>query len=81
MGLFNRKQSTDSTPADPGMSEKGRDYAIAKRHGDRKTANRLVREIGGDSHTDEQRAAFWNSADAYDAIPRAYSKPRRSHRR
>ncbi|WP_043264727.1 hypothetical protein [Streptomyces sp. CT34] len=76
MGLFNRKQSTDSTSADPGMTEKGRDYAIAKRHGDRKTANRLVREIGNGSHTDDERAAFWQGADAYDAIPPAYSKRR-----
>ncbi|MFJ9854300.1 hypothetical protein [Streptomyces sp. NPDC101150] len=28
MSLFNRK-GTDSTPADPAMTEKGREYAIA----------------------------------------------------
>ncbi|MFF4288302.1 hypothetical protein ACFY0R_23855 [Streptomyces sp. NPDC001633] len=81
MGLFNRNRSTNSAPADPAMTEKGREYAIAKRHGDRKTANRLVREIGGNSRTNEERAAFWKGADDYDAIPPAYSKPRRSRRR
>ncbi|GAA2694425.1 hypothetical protein [Streptomyces lunalinharesii] len=75
MGLFNRK-SNDTTPADPAMTEKGRQYAIAKRHGDRKTANRLVREIGGGSSTNEQQAAFWQGADDYDNVPPAYSKRR-----
>ncbi|GGX00587.1 hypothetical protein [Streptomyces noursei] len=75
MGLFNRKQN-DSTPADPAMTEKGREYAIAKRHGDRKTANRLIREIGSDSSTENERTAFWQGADNYDNIPPAYSKRR-----
>ncbi|MEU9500351.1 hypothetical protein [Streptomyces sp. NPDC048196] len=81
MGLFNRKQNTDTTPADPAMTEKGREYAIAKRHGDRKTANRLMRQIGSDTHTADEQAAFWKGAHEYDAIPPAYSKPRRTRRR
>ncbi|TJZ41441.1 hypothetical protein FCH28_37025 [Streptomyces piniterrae] len=73
MGFFSRKQeSTES--ADPTMTELGREYAIAKRHGDRKTANRLTREVGGNGRTDEERAAFWKGADDYDAIPPAHSK-------
>ncbi|WP_274914532.1 hypothetical protein [Streptomyces sp. WZ-12] len=75
MGLFNRK-SNDSAPADPAMTEKGREYAIAKRHGDRKTANRLIREIGDGSSTSEERTAFWQGADSYDNLPPAYSKRR-----
>ncbi|MGW7572474.1 hypothetical protein [Streptomyces sp. NPDC054765] len=78
MGMFSRKTSDSSD--DRAMTELGREYAIAKRHGDRKTANRLTRQIGGNGSTDEERVAFWKGADAYDEIPPAYSK-RRNHRR
>ncbi|MFH8567197.1 hypothetical protein [Streptomyces sp. NPDC017993] len=79
MGLFSRKND-DSSPSDPAMTELGREYAIAKRHGDRKTANRLTRQIGGNGSTDEERAAFWKGADAYDEIPPAHSKRRNPRR-
>ncbi|MGW1835851.1 hypothetical protein [Streptomyces sp. NPDC002067] len=75
MGLFSRKTNNDSSD-DPAMIELGREYAIAKRHGDRKTANRITREIGGNGRSDEERSAFWKGADAYDEIPPGYSKRR-----
>ncbi|MEW2218235.1 hypothetical protein AB0939_02805 [Streptomyces sp. NPDC006990] len=73
MGLFNRTKD-DTTPADPAMVELGRDYAIAKRHGDRKTVNRITHEIGHDALSDADRAAFHQGKDSYDAIPPAHSK-------
>lgn len=78
MGLFSRK--TNDSSDDPAMTELGREYAIAKRHGDRKTARRIDRQISKDT-SDADRAAFENGKDAYDAIPPAYSKPRRTRRR
>lgn len=78
MGLFNRKNNDSA--ADPAMTELGREYAIAKRHGDRKTTKRLMHHIGDDARTSDERIAFWKGADDYDDIPPAYSK-RRNRRR
>ncbi|MFH9226606.1 hypothetical protein [Streptomyces lydicus] len=80
MGLFNRKQSEKTTSADPAMTELGREYGIAKRHGDRKTVNRINRQLGNGNLSDADQAAFRQGKDAYDAIPPAYSK-RRNRRR
>jgi hypothetical protein len=72
----------DSAPApaadNSAMTEKGREYAIAKRHGDRKTAGRLMRELSEASP--EDMTAFAAGRDTYNAIPPAYSKPRRTRR-
>ncbi|MEV6720809.1 hypothetical protein AB0M94_07790 [Streptomyces xanthochromogenes] len=75
MGLVNRKQN-DSATADPGMAELGREYANARRHGDRKTMNKIRREI---TTSDKDLSSFADGMNAYDAIPPAYS--RRNRRR
>ncbi|MER7763499.1 hypothetical protein [Streptomyces sp. NPDC097619] len=77
MGLFRRK-TNDSAPADPQMTELGREYANARRHGDRKTMKKIQREI---ENSDADLTAFADGAGAYDAIPPGYSKPRRNRRR
>ncbi|NEC30262.1 hypothetical protein G3I20_27625 [Streptomyces sp. SID8111] len=78
MGLFSRKNN--DTPANPQMTELGREYAIAKRHGDRKTLGRIASQIGPSGLSDSDRTAFEQGRQAYDAIPPAYSK-RRNRRR
>ncbi|MFG3042485.1 hypothetical protein ACGFYZ_36860 [Streptomyces sp. NPDC048330] len=67
MGLFSRK--SNDTPANPQMAELGREYAIAKRHNDRKTAGRIARQLGTSDVSDSDRASFQQGRDAYDAIP------------
>ncbi|WOX23358.1 hypothetical protein [Streptomyces solicathayae] len=78
MGLFSRKNN--DTPSNPEMAELGREYAIAKRHGDRKSLGRINRQIGTAGMSDTDRASFESGRDSYDAIPPAYSK-RRNRRR
>ncbi len=68
MGIFNRKNN-DSTPANPEMTELGREYAIAKRHRDRKTITRINRQIGEAGMSDSDRASFEQGREAYDSIP------------
>ncbi|GAA3488573.1 hypothetical protein [Streptomyces cremeus] len=75
MGFFSRKQ--DPTPADPSAAELGREYAIAKRHGDRKKVNQIARELGNGT-TD--RDSFEAGRRAYDDIP-PINPPRRNRRR
>ncbi|MEU5716609.1 hypothetical protein AB0G71_12600 [Streptomyces sp. NPDC020403] len=78
MKFFNR--STNKSPApDPAMTELGREYAIAKRHGDRKTASRINRQLGSGALSTSDRDAFNQGKDAYDAIPPI--KPARRNRR
>ncbi|MZF85958.1 hypothetical protein [Streptomyces sp. SID5643] len=67
MGIFKRKNN--DTPSNPQMAELGREYAIAKRHRDRKTANRITRQIGESGMSDSDRASFQQGRDAYDSIP------------
>jgi hypothetical protein len=67
MGIFSRK--TNDTPSNPQMAELGREYAIAKRHGDRKTVGRINRQIGESGMSDSDRASFQQGRDAYDSIP------------
>ncbi|MEV4942222.1 hypothetical protein [Streptomyces zaomyceticus] len=76
MGLFNRKSK--DTPANPQMTELGREYAIAKRHGDRKAMGRITRQLGTTPVSDSDRASFEQGRDAYDAIPPI--KPTRNRR-
>ncbi|MET7364498.1 hypothetical protein ABZS61_01480 [Streptomyces sp. NPDC005566] len=77
MKFFTR--SNNSPAPDPTMTELGREYAIAKRHGDRKTASRINRQLGNTSLSDSDRDAFKQGKDAYDAIPPI--KPARRNRR
>ncbi|MFC5854508.1 hypothetical protein ACFPZI_22750 [Streptomyces chlorus] len=67
MGLFSRKNT--NAPANPEMTELGREYAIAKRHGDRKAVGRITRQIGTSGMSQDDRDAFEQGRRAYDAIP------------
>lgn len=67
MGLFSRK--SNDTPSNPQMAELGREYAIAKRHGDRKTVGRINRQIGESGMSDSDRASFEQGRESYDSIP------------
>jgi hypothetical protein len=78
MGLFSRK--ADTTPANPAMTELGREFAIAKRHGDRKAMRKISREFGTTAKGDSDVASFQQGQEAYNALPPAYST-RRSRRR
>lgn len=81
MGLFNRKKN-EPPAADPKLSELGRDYAIARRHRDRRAMNRIVREVERDyGLTDADWDSFREGQQTYDDIPPAYTKPRRGKRR
>ncbi|MFF4114632.1 hypothetical protein ACFY0P_14320 [Streptomyces sp. NPDC001714] len=67
MGLFSRKSQPE--PArDERMSELGRDYAIARRHNDRKAMNRIMREIGTDKDVTDL-SDFRAGQESYDSIP------------
>ncbi|MFJ7338663.1 hypothetical protein ACIQUU_36220 [Streptomyces sp. NPDC101116] len=67
MGIFSRK--SNDTPSNPQMAELGREYAIAKRHGDRKTVSRIYRQIGESGMSDSDRASFEQGREGYDSIP------------
>ncbi|GAB2575705.1 hypothetical protein GCM10027168_05830 [Streptomyces capparidis] len=83
MGLFRRNKDTgDQSSTDPQMAELGRDYAIARRHKDRRRMNQIIRQLErehGLSSTD------WNSFQQgekdYDAIPPAYPLRRTKRRK
>ncbi|MFI1681757.1 hypothetical protein [Streptomyces sp. NPDC020607] len=78
MNIFNRRNTDqNSAPANPEMTELGRDYAIARRHGDRRAMGRITRELGSRDTTDADLEAYRQGRDDYDSIPPAYSKPRR----
>ncbi|MEU7381583.1 hypothetical protein AB0A91_16580 [Streptomyces sp. NPDC042207] len=78
MGFFGRKKG--DAPANPEMVELGREYAIAKRHGDRRAVNRINRQIGTADMSDNDRASFEQGRQSYDAIPPVNPK-RRTRRR
>ncbi|MEV8404373.1 hypothetical protein AB0R12_00830 [Streptomyces niveus] len=67
MGLFSRSKSTE--PDNPAMAELGREFAIARRHGDRKTMRRIGREYTNTARSDSDAASFQHGQGAYDAIP------------
>ncbi|MER5207055.1 hypothetical protein [Streptomyces sp. NPDC002825] len=77
MGLFSRK-STDA-PSNPQMAELGREYAIARRHGDRKAMGRITRQLGTSGASASDMNSFEQGRDAYDAIPPI--KPTRNRRK
>jgi hypothetical protein len=79
MGLFNRK--SEPTPANPALAELGREFAIAKRHGDRKAMRQIARRASNEFRSESDAASFQQGQQAYDAIPPGYSTPRRSRRR
>ncbi|MDT6988475.1 hypothetical protein ACFSUJ_17265 [Streptomyces lusitanus] len=78
MGLFSRK--SNDTPANPQMAELGREFAIARRHGDRKTMRRIGREFTEIAQGDADAASFQQGQEAYDALP-PVNPPRRRNRR
>ncbi|MFI0225078.1 hypothetical protein [Streptomyces lydicus] len=67
MGIFSRRNN--DTPSNPEMAELGREYAIAKRHGDRKTVNRINRQVGTSGMSDSDRTSFQQGRESYDSIP------------
>jgi hypothetical protein len=79
MGLFSRK--SEPTSANPAMAELGREFANAKRHGDRKTMRKIAAQFERESRSDADAASFQHGKQAYEALPPAYSKPRRTRRR
>jgi hypothetical protein len=67
MPLFRRKSEPE--PArDEHMVELGRDYAIARRHNDRRAMNRIMREIGTDKDVTDL-SDFRVGQESYDSIP------------
>ncbi|MFE4328081.1 hypothetical protein ACFRQM_01175 [Streptomyces sp. NPDC056831] len=78
MGLFSRK--SDGAPSNPAMTELGREFAIARRHRDRKTMRRIGREYEATAIGETDAASFQRGQDAYDAIP-PIKASRRNRRR
>ncbi|MER8257955.1 hypothetical protein [Streptomyces albidoflavus] len=78
MGLF-RRDNNDS-PANPAMAELGREFAIARRHRDRRTMRRIGRQYDATATTDADAASFQHGQQTYDAIP-PIKRPRRNQRR
>lgn len=82
MGLFSRNKNQPPPSLDPKLSELGRDYAIARRHRDRRTMNRIVRQVEKEyGPAGADWTSFEEGQQAYDDIPPAYTKPRRGKRR
>ncbi|WP_046506429.1 hypothetical protein [Streptomyces odonnellii] len=79
MGLFNRKKE-EPPQVNPEVAERGRNYAIAKRHGDRRAMNRIVRQMERDGLANADWDSFRNGQQEYDAIP-PINPPRRNRRR
>ncbi|MGW6650820.1 hypothetical protein AMK23_11010 [Streptomyces sp. CB02130] len=78
MGLFSRK--SNDTPSNPAMTELGREFAIARRHGDRKTMRRIGREYDAHATGETDAASFQRGQESYDALP-PIKTPRRNRRR
>ncbi|WP_433891533.1 hypothetical protein [Streptomyces sp. CA-111067] len=76
MGLFRKSAPA---PANPAMAELGREFANARRHGDRNAARRIAREFDRTANGEADVASFQQGQDAFNAIPPAYS--RRGRRR
>ncbi|MDQ0697463.1 hypothetical protein [Streptomyces sp. W4I9-2] len=78
MGLFSRE--SNDTPSNPAMTELGREFAIARRHGDRKTMRRIGREYDNTATGETDAASFQRGQESYDALP-PIKTPRRNRRR
>jgi hypothetical protein len=61
------------------MAELGREFAIARRHGDRKTMRRIGREFSSTSNGTTDAASFQQGQESYDAVP-PIPRPRRKRR-
>ncbi|RKN52309.1 hypothetical protein D7231_35330 [Streptomyces klenkii] len=76
------RNSTIPPAPDPAVAELGRDYAIARRHKDRKAMTRIMRTVkkehGGLTGT--TKASFEAGQESYDSIP-AITQPKRRRRR
>ncbi|GAB1335961.1 hypothetical protein ACE1SV_25510 [Streptomyces sp. E-15] len=68
MGIFSRKSNTPEPARDEEMVELGRDYAIARRHRDTKTMNRILRQVGNDKDVTDL-SDFRAGQQSYDSIP------------
>ncbi|WP_431784014.1 hypothetical protein [Streptomyces chumphonensis] len=79
MGLFSRKHNTEPQ-TNPEIAERGRDYAIAKRHGDRRAMNRVMRQMERDGLTNADWDSFRSGQASYDAIPPIPGTTRRRKR-
>ncbi|WP_432745400.1 hypothetical protein H7827_13840 [Streptomyces sp. JH002] len=81
MSFFGRKKN-EPPATNSEMVELGREFAIARRHRDRKTVNRITRQLGADSAnlTDTDRSSFEAGQRSYDEVP-AIPRPRRNRRR
>jgi hypothetical protein len=79
MSLF-RRGSGDSRPANLAMAELGREFAIAKRHGDRRAVRRIAKEFDATAASDGDVASFQQGQDTYNALPPAYPTRRGRHR-
>ena len=77
MGFFSRKPSQPEPARNERMTELGRDYAIARRHRDTRTMNRIMSEIGTDTDVTDL-SDFRSGQESYDSIPPI---PRRHTRR
>ncbi|MFD5902514.1 hypothetical protein [Streptomyces microflavus] len=78
MGFFSRK--SNDTASNPAMTELGREFAIARRHGDRKTMRRIGRQYDANATGEADAASFQRGQEAYDAVP-PIKTPRRNRRR
>ncbi|WP_318197469.1 hypothetical protein [Streptomyces sp. MCL20-2] len=78
MGVFSRK--SNETATNPTMTEMGREFAIARRHGDRKTMRRIGREYDATATGETDAASFQAGQESYDALP-PIKTPRRNRRR
>ncbi|MEU5412681.1 hypothetical protein [Streptomyces clavifer] len=78
MGFFSRR--SNDTPSNPAMTELGREFAIARRHRDRKTMRRIGREYDATATGERDAASFQAGQESYDALPPIKS-PRRNRRR
>jgi hypothetical protein len=80
MGLFRRSGPTNEPPTDPELAELGRDYAIARRHRDRKQMNRINRHIRREYGEGADMTSFQQGQESYDSIP-PISQPKRATRK
>ncbi|WP_097922143.1 hypothetical protein [Streptomyces sp. wa1063] len=78
MGFFSRR--SNDTPSNPAMTELGREFAIARRHRDRKTMRRIGREYDATATGERDAASFQAGQESYDALP-PIKTPRRNRRR
>ncbi|MFI9056954.1 hypothetical protein ACIGXQ_20890 [Streptomyces anulatus] len=78
MGFFSRR--SNDTPSNPAMTELGREFAIARRHRDRKTMRRMGREYDATATGERDAASFQAGQESYDALP-PIKTPRRNRRR